>query len=245
MSVSLDGQKIIMEANGAGYNQYRFPLPSAPSAADVMVFVFRYFYDEFDDTELGQDAGWDSSDCFGLSFDGVIPDDALQDNFFGWVDTDAGQNFFFLASHVNFNGHAVVVGAGSRDILDADGTNRGSILNNAAIFMPGFGTPPNPTIGALYTGIWVFKRDTGSTDKILLTTGGNFESLANLADARLDANTVFGETDTLLTVGGGGNWRNGGGINFPTWVVSKFTSALSGRKFVLDSYKAEYYSYCT
>ena len=244
MSVSLDGQKIIMEANGAGYNQYRFPLPGAPSAADVMVFVFRYFYDAFAANE-DADAGWDGSDCFGLSFDGVIPNDALQDNFFGWVDTDAGQNFIFSAADANFNGKDVVIGDSSHDILDADGTKLGDIGTSPARFMPGFGKPANPTVGAIYTGIWVFKRDTGSIDKILLTTGGNFESLANLADARLDANTVFGETDTLLTVGSGGNWRNGGGINFPTWVVSKFTSAISGKKFVLDSYKAEYYSYCT
>jgi len=244
MTVSASGSDITMEANGAGYNQYRFPLPEAPADADMMVFAFRYWYDTFAASE-DANAGWDGSDCFGLSFDGVMPDDTAQANFFGWVDTDAGQNLIYSAANANFNNADVVLGDTSHDVLDGEGNNLGAINSDQARFLGGFGKPANPTVGATYTGLWIVKRDAGSADKIMLTQGANFQSLANLSLARTDSNTVFGETDTLLTVGNGGNWRSGGGINFPTWVVSKFTSASVGKKFVLDSYHTQYYKYCS
>ncbi len=244
MSVELISDQFVMEANGAGYNELSIPLPVGPSDADMMVYAFRLWYDTYAASE-DTNNGWDGSDCFGLSFDDVIPNDASQENFFGWVDTNVGQNFIYSAANSNFSNQDAVLGDTSHQVMDGEGNSLGAINSDQARFMPAFGKPANPTVGALYTGLWVIKRDTGSSDKILITTGGNFESLVRLPDARLDAGTIFGETNTLLTVGASGNWRNGGGMNFPTSVVAKFTSGIAGKKFVFHSHHVQYIKYCT
>jgi len=244
MTTELINDQIVMESNGAGYNTYRFPIPNMPDDADMLVLSFRYWYDTYTSSESGN-AGWDGSDCFGLSFSGVIPDDSSQDDFFGWVDTNVGQNFIYSPTNSNFNNQDVIIGNNSHSIMNGEGSSLGTIGSDEHRFMPAFGKPANPTVGKTYTGVLVFKRDAGSLDKILISTGGNFGSLTDLSDARLDSSTVYGEEDTILTVGASGNWRNGGGINFPTWLMAKFTSSINGKKFVLDSYHVQFYNYCT
>ena len=245
MSAGIVSNKIELEATGAGFQTARIPLPKAPVGSDMLAFFFRVFYDTYAADEGPTDYGWDAADCFGLSFDGVIPTEAIKSNFFGWINDNASTVFNYEAAWAGFNFQAAVNGAGDHNVYDGEGNILGDPVNDTLRFPQGMARPANPTVGATYTGVWIIKKDDNDLTKINISIGGNFESLADLAAARTAANTIFGDLNNPITVGNSGNWRTGGGMNFPSWIIMKYTSGVNGRKFILDSYKAEYYQFCT
>lgn len=245
MSASITNNQIVLEATGAGFQQGRIPLPIAPEGSDMMAFFFRYHYDTYVADEGPTDYGWDAADCFGLSFDGVVPTEAIKSNFFGWINDNASSIFNFEAAWAEFNGEDAVNGAGDHNLYDGEGNILGDAVNQASRFSEGIAKPANPTVGAKYTGVWIIKKDDADLANINISIGGNFESLADLADARTSAATIFGDLNNPIVVGTSGNWRSGGGMTFPSWVIINYTSGVNGRKFILDSYKAEYYQFCS
>ena len=245
MSAGITNNQIILEATGVGYQEARVPLPISPPTADMVAFYFRCFYDLYAADEGPTDYGWDAADCFGLSFDGVTPTEANKENFFGWINRNGSTVFNFEAAWAEFNGENAVNGNGDHNVFDGEGNDLGDPVNNPARFSEGMARPANPTVGAKYTGVWLIKKDDSDLTKINISIGANFASLANIEDARTDSNTIWGDLNVPIVVGDTGNWRDGGGINFPEWLIIKYTSGVNGRKFILDEYKLEYFEYCS
>lgn len=246
MSAGIINNQVVLEATNAGYQEARIPLPIAPAAADMLAFYFRAWYDTYAADEGPTDYGWDAGDCFGLSFDGVTPTEAIKANFFGWINDNADTVFNFEAAWAEFNAQNAVNGSGDHNVYDGEGNILGDPVNDPARFSEGMARPANPTVGALYTGVWLMKKDDNDNTKLNISIGGNFESLVNIEDARTSANTIWGDQNLAITVGNSGNWRDStGAINFPNWLIAKYTSGVNGRKFIIDQYKVEYYDYCT
>ncbi len=245
MSAKIINNQVVLEATGAGFQQARIPLPTAPVGSDMMVFAFRYFYDTYAADEGPTDYGWDAADSFGLSFDGVFPTEAIKSNFFGWINDNASSVFNYEAAWAEFNGEDAVNGSGDHNVYDGEGNVLGDPVNQASRFSEGMARPANPTVGAKYTGVWIIKKDDADLAKINISIGGNFESLADLSDARTAAATIFGDENNPITVGNSGNWRSGGGMNFPIGLMMTYTSNVNARKFILDSYEVEFYQFCS
>jgi len=244
MTASIIANQLVLEATGAGYQTGRVPLPIAPPTADMIAFFFRGFYDTYAADEGPTDFGWDAADCFGLSFDGVIPTEAIKANFFGWINDNGSSVFNYEAAWAEFNGQDAVNGAGDHNVYDGEGNVLGDPVNDPARFSEGMARPANPTVGATYTGVWLIKKDEADPTRINISIGGNFESLVNIEDARTSPNTIWGDLNVPIVVGAAGNWRAGGIMNFPSWIIMKYTSDINGRKYILDEYKAEYYQFC-
>lgn len=250
MSAVITDNQLILTASGTGYQSASAELRSAPPAsADMMVFLFRAYYDSATGNEAETNYGWGNPACYGLSFSGDIPQGTNHSNFFGISGGNSNGNF------VGYIYNANAFGTGEAGLAmyarsTSNGYNGGTGTNASGAFTSGLGSsrgawdlPANPTVGAKFTGVWVVKKKGGSQD-ILLNNGYNLESLslADAGNARTSGNTVWYGTEQSITETT--NWRPSSSlITFPEHVVFGFPSGVVGRKMVVDWFKIEYYAY--
>lgn len=220
-------------------------IPVPPADATKMVFSFRAYFDAYTANSLvsAGAGGAEPHGCFGLSFDGNAPTLANKGQFVG-VFFDAGIRYnavlsktetpYLLINNVSGGTRRFHLGqAGS--YLDGDG-----FYTEWQSSMTSF--PPNMAVGQTFTGFWSFeKSDFYSTNNIKLTVGWNTETLseANLQDAVSSATTIRVRPTTDIAAPA---FRPGGGIVFPRWFHSQFSDAASGKRFVVEAIRADFYN---
>lgn len=250
MSTVIADNKLTMTASGTGYQSAIGQLRVAPPAgADMMVFLYRAYYDSATSSEASTNYGWGNPSCLGFSFNGTVPSGTDHSNFFGLSgQNSSGNNVGYTYDANAFGTGEAGLGFNSRN--SNNGYNGGTGTNSSGAFSSvisankgAWDIPANPTTGAKFTGVWVVKKVAGS-QSILLSSGYNLESLTkeDAGQARTSANTVWYGTDQSITEST--NWRPSSSIIvFPEYVVFGFPSGVVGRKMVVEWFKIEYYAY--
>ena len=82
MSTYITNNKVVLQADGLGYQAAKYQLTPAPSGTNTMVFAYRAYANNITQSERIQH-GFDPTFCFGLSFDGSFPSFNYNANFFG------------------------------------------------------------------------------------------------------------------------------------------------------------------
>lgn len=249
MSSIIDNNTLTMEATGTGYQsaigQMRI---AAPAGSDMMVMVFRAYFDTFTANESAN-YGWSNPSAFGLSFNGTIPMPSNHSNFFGLSSRSAGGDTVELIYNADaFGTGEAGVAFGVRSNLStwngATVTQPGNSLTSSLSPKGPWDLPANPTTGAKYTGIWIIKADRG-TSNVRFQSGFNLESLAldNLRDAKDDAETVWYNTSEI-TFAESTNWRPTiQTMKFPSYFVFSFPSGVPGKKMIIERIGIDWFSY--
>lgn len=249
MSAVITDNQLILTATGTGFQAASGMLRTTPPAsADMMVFMFRAYYDSYTSDE-NVNYGWGNPGCLGFSFSGDVPSAGDHSNFFG-VGSNASEtsdDVYYKYSSNAFGSGEAGLGFyprnGSNAFSGSDSEdNPGSFTSDIEPNGP-WDLPANPTSGAKFTGIWIVKKVINSRN-ILLSSGYNMESLSleDIRNARTSENTVWHGTDTLIEESS--NWRPSDSlIKMPEYVVFGFPSGIIGKKLIVDHFQIDWYSY--
>lgn len=242
MSALISDGRLLLSATGSGFATGKRALPAAPAAADALVFYFRAFLEGFAADESST-YGWDNAGCVGLSFNGTFPEynaTALnaKTGFVGLVHASASAAVVhdLETAPATWAGDTVKFGTPQFTLGKSTAPNialAGSLTNAARL-------PHGATLGATYTGVWVFRK--APSQQIVVSLGRNFESLAleNISNALTSEETVWDIENEAATEST--NWRPSEGvIAFPSYVLAKFTGGVAGCRMVLDHFKLDYW----
>lgn len=238
MSATISNGKLILTSERNGFNMGIKTLPDAPANIDMMVFAFRAYWDTYTASETVT-TGWESFQCFGLSFDGLEPT---------------------LVSKSNFNGIGAYSGATNSSVsvsygASTFGTNLPgtTIQNGAYLFLTGaivvggvttsgLSFPANPTVGSLFTGLWTVRKVAGTRDAYFnLSYNMDGIPIGSLCSARISANTVVSYSDTLYS---NTLWCPSiSTFSPPKYVVAKFCGGALGKKLIVESVEIEYHKW--
>jgi len=253
MSVTTDGDKVYLEGDPLGPTGAYKQLAAAPAGTDVMFFLFRAFWDSVTTDAGGINFGWDHTFAFGLSFDGVFPNSNFTPTFSRFIGIGKSSTSFDLDYRADAGG----VGKHFAGFDDGSVFRKGQNADDGASFpfiddsddLGGRNRrmftmfPATPAIGAQVVQVWKIARSLSNSRYVSVTCGVNFESLseANISNARTSANTVWSKTQELDA---SDNFcpRNNK-IFFPSWLLMKNPDGTTGRKFVYDHGKVEYFKY--
>jgi hypothetical protein len=258
MPATINNNILELQPDNIGYQAFRIPL-SAVSNASTMVFYYKAYVDNTPNN-INEDSGsygWNNDAFFGLSFNGVLS--ANIGGIVGWTNSTNNTVVFTqsLANYSplnNFSGYSQfvpvcfdtstnVVSYGHPTI-----TTRASLPSNAGYFCPS-----TTTIGVSgaqrFLGILKVAKHPTNTQQIIISYGTNWENMpaSSFSSALSSLSTnwlTYGSAQTETT-----NFRPNNAnpllsdtINFPTWIVGKWPSTVSGRELVISDMKVEYYN---
>lgn len=249
MSVIASDSKILLAAEATGYSTAHLALPTAPSGTDALVVYLRAWFDNYTAEADGYNAitGWDTTDCWGLSFNGTFP---------------ARDETTALAGKTGFCGPCQVTTAAQhrlRYVATPGASWPGPVVELAeGQYLAGAATAPNAALtgttaeqcrlpvgavqGALFTAVWLFRRAPGQA--LSCSFGRNFEGLAaaEISKALTSAATVWDARDVVSTETT--NWRTAEGtFACPTHFLAKFTSGVAGLRLAIDHLKLEFWRF--
>ena len=242
MSARLNGDQVILEGDGLGWQGARRTLPVPPEDAEGMAFYYRAWWDTIS-ASGSSTPGWNPAWCFGLSFRPDFPDTTDKEYYFGPMQDDL---LPYIEVYERFGADSFGAGKDSAwvGIFSRNFYAGGQAVTNITGGIIG-SLPANPAVGAEFTGVWLVKKDSASSAGLRISLGYNMESLAHaeLSLARTSAATIWTEANVSITNSGSPlTWRLGGGMSFPTHFHARNPCPTLGRKLVIDHLAVEYFT---
>jgi len=251
MPAIISDTSILLQPDNIGYQAFRIPLAAAPAGAVTMVFYYKAYVDGVGQNvhEDGGSYGWNNDAFFGLSFSGNVA--ANTGGIVGWSNTTGntilrtqGRTTGTIYAHFansGLNATPLYFGDDNRFFAYGSQIGTGVLPTNG-----GFCFPTTDPIGAeeagKFLGIVKISRQDNNTQNIVLSYGVNWENRA-LADfpgalSAAATNWIFSNQALAETV----NFRPGGAMNFPGWIVGKWPSGVIGRTLTITALRVEYYN---
>lgn len=244
MSVSTSGTQAILTSENLGWNGAMQQLPAAPAGTKAMVFTFRAWFDTIASNDEFTTPGWEPTWLLGFCFNDTWPTRAARNNFWGYSeDTNSGS--IVANNHQSGSPPALAWYRNPSGTLAGWYNGRAS-STTLATSATNIGLAPNPTAGATRTDVWIAKVEEPSAAGMRFSRGYNLESLAPAAfpETRIRPATVWTNTNIgFPDPDPGSNWRPGGGIAFPRWLMLRFPSPTIGRKMHMEHFTVEYFDY--
>lgn len=259
MPAKINNNILELQPDNIGYQAFRIPIP-APQVPNPssMVFYYKAYLNDSITTNTTEDTtySWNRNSFFGLSFTGVTS--ANTGGIVGWTNSNATQVLISgsLSNYTNFNtispysqivpirffGNSTNLSYGSPNI-----TTTTIMGNNAAYFCPA--TNSIGVSGAkTFLGILKIGKHATNAQQVTISHGTNWENLSssNFSSALTSLSTNW--TTLANTVTETTNFRSNylnpslsGTINFPSWIVGKWSSGIPSRKLIITDLKVEYY----
>lgn len=249
MPAIISDTSILLQPDNIGYQAFRVPLAAVPAGAVTMVFYYRGYVDIAENiAEDGASYGWNNNAFFGLSFSGNVS--ANTGGVVGWSSLGngilrtplRGSSWAFYANSGHASATPFQFGDDSRNFFYGHPSTAQRILpgNGAYCF------PTTHVIGAAgagkFLGIIKISRQDNSTQGIVLSYGVNWENRAagdfTGALSAPATNWIFSNQAVSETT----NFRPGGAMNFPGWIVGKWPSGVLGRTLTITALRVEYYN---
>lgn len=248
MPAIISDTSILLQPDNIGYQAFRIPLAAAPAGAVTMVFYYKAYVNGIGQNvaEDGGSYGWNNDAFFGLSFSGNVA--ANTGGIVGWSNTTAttilrtqGRTTGTIYANSGLNATPLFFGDNSLFFSFGSQAGTGVNLQNGAYCFPT--TDP---IGAVeagkFLGIVKISRQDNNANNIVLSYGVNWENRA-LADfpgalSAAATNWIFSNQAVAETT----NFRPGGAMNFPRWIVGKWPSGVIGCTLTITALRVEYYN---
>lgn len=254
MPATINNNSLELVGDSLGYQAARVQLPAQPTDADSMVFYYKAYVDRIPaSTNENSSNSWDKNAFFGLSFNGTIS--GANTGLVGYSNIDNTNS----ASH---SGSRQLNASWNPNDIIAPSSFDGGIWRfryanpsyisgsfNVGIACPNTGpTGADLATAQKYLHIIKINKDANDAQRISLNVGFNWENLSvdTFNRALTSTSTIWAMKDYPIaeTTNFRTNWNNpslSSTINFPSWVVSKWTTPTVDRKFVVTNIKIEYY----
>jgi hypothetical protein len=263
MGAIISSNTLRLEPDGLSYQTGRIQLSAAPTTANTMVFYYKAYVNTMAESILedGTNYAWNNDAFFGLSFNGSVS--ANVGGIVGFSNSNQ-TNVGTSTSQQNWSGYWFGKNSGYTSMV---GFTMG--YNGGSYNLFSYGHPSSvvyystPTWGSImcmstrgiglsaqkYLGIIKIGKNDADTSKVTLSYGCNWEGLSaqDFTSALTSTNTAwsFENASLVETTNFRPNNSNpllSNTINFPTWVVVKWPSAVVGRNLVITDIKVEYYT---
>lgn len=250
MPAIITDTSIVLQPDNVGYQAFRIPLEPQPAGAVTMVFYFKGYVNGLDSnqTEDGANYGWNNDSFFGLSFNGNVA--ANTGGIVGWTNSTSNR---VLGAAGRSSSHPLFAGQyGSAtpfyfgDTISFFYYGHPTLTTSANLSNAAYCFPTTDVIGVAeaekFLGIFRISRHDTNAQNIVLSFGANWEnrSMEDFSGALSAAATrwVFSNHTVAETT----NFRPGGAMSFPGWIVGKWPSGVIGRTLTLSALRVEYYN---
>lgn len=246
-----------LQPDNMGYQAFRMPLTAAANAS-TMVFYYKAYVDNIpvNTNENGGSYGWDNDSFFGLSFTNVVS--ANRGGIVGW--SNSNSNTVIFTSSLGTYSPLLINSGYSQFVPVCFDTSTSNISYGHPTFTTranigthcGYFCPSTNTIGISgaqrFLGILKVSKHPTNTQQISLAYGMNWENMpsASFSSALSSLSTNWisygsAQTETTYFRPNHANPLLSNTINFPSWIVGKWTSAQGGRELVITDMKVEFY----
>jgi|688.fasta_scaffold184996_4 hypothetical protein len=255
MPATINNNALELVGDNLGYQAARVELPPQPTDADAIIFYYKAYVDKIPVGPYSETSSnsWDKNAFFGLSFDGTINgvntglvgysniDNINRASYSGSRQLNPTWNPNDIISPYSFDGGIWRFRYGNPSFI-AGGFNVGVVCPNTGP------TGADLATAEKYLHIIRINKDVNDAQRISLSIGFNWENLSvnDFSKALTSTSTIWALSDYTVneTTNFRTNWNNpslSGTINFPSWIVSKWTTPTVDRKFVVTNIKIEYY----
>jgi hypothetical protein len=259
MPATIKNNTIELQPDNVGYQAFRIPI-SQPQKAETMVFYYKAYVDNMPASinEDGTNYGWNNDSFFGLSFSGTVS--ANTGNIVGWsngndVNTVASTGSLQANTPFSTNsGYSQMLPFtfDNSFYMSNGNSSPASNIRSGGIHYGNFCPSTNfiNLSGAQkFLGILKVSKHPTNTQQIVLSYGVNWENMTseNFSTSLLSISTTWiiqslAVTETTRFRSNHLNPLSANTINMPNWIVGKWASSVSGRKFVISDMKVEYYT---
>lgn len=251
MISSITNGQLKFEADGLGRGTFKFEIPSniIDADADVMLFCYKGWL-ELQAQVSSEDYGFDCRGLWGLSFDGIVPSygdpsTVNLSNFFGLVNVQPGN-----VNEVDYLNAAILTTNDAWAFYYQNVIWSGANLNSTTSLHDGGPNSLTDSVGQIlprtkalsdqFTWIWKMVKSTEENDEVVMSIGYNLESLSgrDMFNAASSENTVWVQENVTFTETD--NWRAGGGITFPRWVMFAFAGGNPTDTLYIDEFGVKF-----
>lgn len=249
MPAIITDTSILLQPDNIGYQAFRIPLAAAPAGAVTMAFYYKAYVDGVTQNlvEDGSSYSWNNDFFFGLSFSGNVS--ANTGGIVGWSNSTTntflrtqGRTTGGIYANSGLNATPVFFGDDSRNFFYGHPQVVTGIQPNNGAFCFPTTEPVGAAEAGKFLGILKISRQDNSTQNIVLSYGVNWENRApgdfSGALSAPETSWIFSNQAVAETT----NFRPGGAMNFPGWIVGKWPSGVIGRTLTLTALRVEYYN---
>lgn len=248
-----------LQPDTLGYQAFKIPLSAAPENTTTMVFYYKAYVDNLTSStnEDGTSYPWNNDAFFGLSFTGVIS--ANTGGIVGWTNSNSNYVVYspsagaytpllINSEYSQFIPVAFDTSTSSISYGHPTVTTRASIGSYCGYFCPTTNII-NLSGAKKFLGILKISKNPENAQQIIMSYGINWENMssANFSNALASLSTNWislgsAQTETTYFRPNHANPLLSNTINFPSWIVGKWSSSKPGRELVITDMKVEYYN---